>query len=39
VEMPPLRDGQHVRVRGVMIPAEDRAGGAHFRVNAIDILD
>jgi hypothetical protein len=39
VELPPLRDGQHVRVRGAMIPAEDRVSSARFRVDAIEVLD
>lgn len=34
-----LRDGQHVRVRGTLIPADGRAGSARFRVTSIEILD
>jgi len=34
-----LRDGQHVRVRGTLIPAEGRTDSARFRVDAIEILD
>ena len=34
-----LRDGQHVRVRGDLIPPPDRASSAHYRVLAIEVLD
>jgi hypothetical protein len=38
-ELAKLRDGQRVRVRGTLIPAEDRAGNARYRVESIEILD
>lgn len=34
-----LRDGQHVRIRGVLIQPEERNGSAHYRVQGIEILD
>jgi len=34
-----VRDGQHVRVRGTLIPAEDRLSSARYRVESVDILD
>ena len=38
-ELSRLRDGQHVRLRGVLVPAEDRQGAVRYRVQAIEILD
>jgi hypothetical protein len=38
-ELTKMRDGQHVRVRGVLIAPEDRNGAAHYRVQAIEVLD
>jgi hypothetical protein len=38
-ELSKLRDGQHVRVRGELIPPPDRASSAHYRVLAIEVLD
>ncbi|HZZ79897.1 MAG TPA: hypothetical protein VFE62_15365 [Gemmataceae bacterium] len=34
-----LRDGQHVRIRGVLMQPEERNGAAHYRVQAIEVLD
>ncbi len=34
-----LRDGQHVRVRGTLVPPTDRNGSASYRVTAIEMLD
>jgi hypothetical protein len=38
-ELNPLRDGMRVRVRGTLIPATDRTGSAHYRVQSLQILD
>lgn len=38
-ELGPLRDGQHVRVRGVLVEPERRGGAAHYRVQSVEILD
>ncbi len=38
-ELNQLRDGQHVRVRGVIIPADDHAGAARYHVQGLEILD
>lgn len=38
-ELSKLREGQHVRVRGVLIPPTDRNDAARYRVQAIEILD
>lgn len=34
-----LRDGQYIRVRGTLVPPADRHGSAHYRVEAIEMLD
>ena len=34
-----LRDGQHVRVRGVLQEPDSRLGSAHYRVQSIEVLD
>ena len=38
-ELSQLRDGQRVRVSGVLVPPESRTGSACYRVQAIEILD
>jgi hypothetical protein len=38
-ELQQLSDGQHVRVRGTLIPATDRVSSARFRVEAVEVLD
>jgi hypothetical protein len=38
-ELTGLRDGQHVRIRGVLIAPEGRNDTAHCRVQALEILD
>lgn len=38
-ELTKMRDGQRVRVRGILIPPEDRNSEAHYRVEAIEQLD
>jgi hypothetical protein len=38
-ELRKLRDDMHVRVRGTLIPPTDRNGVAHYRVDAVEILD
>jgi hypothetical protein len=38
-ELSQLRDGQRVRVSGVLIPPESRTGSAHYRVKTIEMLD
>jgi hypothetical protein len=38
-ELTTMRDGQHVRIRGVLIAPEDRNGAAHYRVQGLEILD
>lgn len=38
-ELSKLREGQHVRVTGVVMPAETRTGSAIYQVKTIEILD
>ncbi len=38
-ELTRMRDGQHIRIRGVLIAPEDRNSAAHYRVQAIEALD
>ena len=38
-ELGRLRDGQHVRVTGVLVPPETRTSSATYRVKTIEILD
>jgi hypothetical protein len=38
-EVAKLREGQHVRVRGILIAPENRNHAANFKVQAIDVLD
>ena len=38
-EVSKLRDGQHVRVRGELIPPTTRVGSAIYRVASLEILD
>ena len=38
-ELTKIRDGQHIRIRGVLIAPEDRNGAARYRVQGIEILD
>jgi hypothetical protein len=38
-ELSQVREGQHVRVRGELIPPADRNGSARYRVTAVEILD
>jgi hypothetical protein len=38
-ELSQLRDGQRVRVSGVLIPPESRTSSARYRVQAIEMLD
>jgi hypothetical protein len=38
-ELSQLRDGQRVRVSGVLVPAESRTGSACYRVQSIEMLD
>ncbi len=38
-ELSQLRDGQRVRVSGVLVPPESRTGSACYRVQAIEMLD
>jgi hypothetical protein len=38
-ELSKLRDQVHVRVRGELIPPEDRNGPARYRVKSMEILD
>ena len=39
VKIARLREGQRMRVRGILIPPENRNRAAHFKVQAIEILD
>ena len=39
VELSKLRDGNHVRVHGVLVPPTTRGGNAHYRVQSLEILD
>lgn len=38
-ELNRLRDGQHVRLRGVLIPPSDTASPARYRVQTVEVLD
>ena len=38
-ELSNLRDGQHVRVRGELVPPAEPNGAAHYRVASIETLD
>jgi hypothetical protein len=38
-ELRQLRDGQHVRVRGTLIPASNRNDSARFRVDSVEVID
>ena len=38
-ELSQLRDGQRVRVSGVLVPPESRTSSARYRVQAIEMLD
>lgn len=38
-ELTKMRDGQHIRIRGILIAPEDRNGAAHYRVQALEVLD
>jgi hypothetical protein len=34
-----LRDGQRIRVQGVLVPAENRQSTTRYQVNAVEILE
>ena len=38
-ELEKLRDGQRVRVRGTLLPADDRQGSARYQVKTLDVLE
>jgi hypothetical protein len=38
-ELSQLREGQNVRVSGILVPPESRTGSAHYRVQAIEIVN
>jgi hypothetical protein len=38
-ELERLRDGQRVRVRGAIVPSDDRQGTTRYQVQALDVLE